>query len=169
MGTDNGGGAYYNAYMRDCGRIPTNKIIHFNYSDTKLLLERIPHPEAHIMSLHRSDSISALISDIKSQKILWPRWDEARGFVNDCLNIRRNITEAPSGKTVMRFVRHGSKADDFMQSTNYACMMKRITVRESLIPNKQILDEIANLFGTATVPTAVQQHIDHIGDGYVSG
>jgi hypothetical protein len=44
------------------------------------------------MSLHRSDSISALIADIKAKKILWPRWDEAVAFVGDCLNMRRNIT-----------------------------------------------------------------------------
>jgi hypothetical protein len=154
IGTDNGGGSYYNAYMRDCGRIPTNKIISFNYTDTKLLLERIPHPEAHIMSLHRSDSISALISDIKAQKIRWPRWDDSSGFVLDCLNMRRNIVESQSGRSVMRYVRHGSKADDFMQSTNYACMMKRIITQEAMIPNRQILDELGSLFGTRQVVTS---------------
>ena len=167
IGTDNGGGSYYNAYMRDCGRIPTNKIISFNYTDTKLLLERIPHPEAHIMSLHRSDSISALISDIKAKKILWPRWDESQGFVMDCLNMRRNITESQSGRAVMRYVRHGSKADDFMQSTNYACMIKRIVTQESLIPNRQILDEIGSLFGTRQVVNTAD-HYQNRG-GHVSG
>lgn len=158
IGTDNGGGSYYNAYMRDCGRIPTNKIISFNYTDTKLLLERIPHPEAHIMSLHRSDSISALISDIKAKKIRWPRWDESGTFVSDCLNMRRNITESQSGRAVMRYVRHGAKADDFMQSTNYACMMKRIVVQESIIPNKQILAELGGLFGTRAVVTTADHY-----------
>lgn len=167
IGTDNGGGSYYNAYMRDCGRIPTNRIISFNYTDTKLLLERIPHPEAHIMSLHRSDSISALISDIKSQKILFPRWDESSGFVLDCLNMRRNITESQSGRSVMRYVRHGAKADDFMHSTNYAVMMKRIVNRESLIPNQQILQELAGLFGTAP-PVSGVSDIGWAG-GHVSG
>ena len=167
IGTDNGGGSYYNAYMRDCGRIPTNKIISFNYTDTKLLLERIPHPEAHIMSLHRSDSISALISDIKAKKIRFPRWDESGGFVLDCLNMRRNITESQSGRAVMRYVRHGSKADDFMQSTNYACMMKRIITQESLIPNRQILDELGGLFGTRQVVTTADHY--RSAGGLVSG
>jgi hypothetical protein len=151
MGTDNGGGSYYNAYMRDCGRIPSNKIINFNYTDTKLLLERIQHPEAHLMSLHRSDSISALIGDVKSQKIRWPRWDDSCGYVLDFLNMRRNITESQSGRSVMRYVRHGAKADDFMQSTNYAVMMKRIVSCESLIPNRQILDELGAMLGTRQV------------------
>ena len=169
IGTDNGGGSYYNAYMRDCGRIQTNRIISFNYTDTKLLLERIEHPEAHIMSLHRSDSISALISDIKSQKILFPRWDESSGFVLDCLNMRRNITETPgSGRTIMRYVRHGAKADDFLHSTNYAAMMKRIVTRESLIPNKQILQELSGLFGMSTPGRGSTGDLDWIG-GHVSG
>lgn len=169
MGTDNGGGQYYNAYMRDCGRIPTNMLIHFQYTDTKLMLDRIPHPEAHIMSLHRSDSISALIADIKDGKLRFPRWDESSGFVLDCLNTRRNITEAPSGKTIIRYIKHGAKADDFMMSTNYAIMMKRILNRESLIPNQQIIDELRTMFGLQTATSAVATAIETMGDGYVSG
>jgi hypothetical protein len=169
MGTDNGGGQYYNAYMRDCGRIPTNLIVHFQYTDTKLILDRIKHPEAHIMSLHRSDSISALIADIKDQKFSWPRWDESSGFALDCLNIRRNITEAPSGRTIMRYIKHGAKADDFMQSMNYAAMMKRIVTRESLIPNRQVLDELAVLFGERVLPTDMTSALDALDGGYVSG
>ncbi len=169
MGTDNGGGAYYNAYMRDCGRIPTNLIIHFQYTDTKLLLNRIPHPEAHIMSLHRSDSISALIADIKDQKISWPRWDESSRLVMHCLNVRRNITEAPSGKTILRYIKHGARADDFFMATNYAVMMKRIINREPIIPNQQVLDELRNLFGISIPNDFASQLGGYIDDGYVSG
>jgi hypothetical protein len=169
MGTDNGGGAYYNAYMRDCGRIPTNLIIHFQYTDTKLMLDRIPHPEAHIMSLHRSDSISALIADIKDQKISWPRWDESSRLVMQCLNIRRNITEAPSGKTVLRYIKHGARADDFFMSTNYAVMMKRIINREPLIPNQQVIDQLRNLFGIAIPNNTASRLGDFMDGGYVSG
>jgi hypothetical protein len=169
MGTDNGGGAYYNAYMRDCGRIPTNLIIHFQYTDTKLMLDRIPHPEAHIMSLHRSDSISALIADIKDQKISWPRWDESSRLVMHCLNIRRNITEAPSGKTILRYIKHGARADDFFMSTNYAVMMKRIINREPLIPNQQVIDQLRNLFGIAIPNDLASRMGDYMDGGYVSG
>ena len=169
MGTDNGGGQYYNAYMRDCGRIPTNLIIHFQYTDTKLVLDRIPHPEAHIMSLHRTDSISAMIADIKDQKVSWPRWDDSAPFVMDCLNIRRNITEGNGGRTVMRYIKHGAKADDFMMSMNYAAMMKRIVTREPLIPNQQVLDELGAMFGMSSIPTHVSNALDMMDDGYVSG
>lgn len=169
MGTDNGGGAYYNAYMRDCGRIPTNRIIHFQYTDTQLVLDRIKHPEAHIMSLHRTDSISALYADLKGGKITWPRWDEVCGFALDFLNTRRNITETPAGRTILRFIKHGAKADDFMMSTNYAVMMKRIINREPFIPNQQIMDEIRTMFGIA-IPNQVQSGLDDLmGGGYVSG
>jgi len=150
MGTDNGGGQYYNAYMRDCGKIPFGKIIQFNYSDVKTFMERIPHPEATLMSLHRTDSISALIGDVKNKKLIFPRWDDAAPFATDFLNMRRNITEIPnSGRTIMRYIRPGSKADDFMQSTNYACMMKRIYTGEPTIPNRQLLAELSSLLGNS--------------------
>jgi len=169
MGTDNGGGQYYNAYMRDCGRIPTNLIIHFQYTDTKLILDRIPHPEANIMSLHRTDSISALIADIKDQKVSWPRWDDSHGFVSDCLNVRRNITETPAGRTILRYMKPGSKADDFLMSMNYAAMMKRIINQEPLIPNKQLVTELRGMFGVA-IPNDIASRLGgHIEDGYVSG
>ena len=150
MGTDNGGGQYYNAYMRDCGRIGTNRIMHFQYTDTKLVLDHIPNPDANILSLHRSDSLSALIGDIKDERIIFPRWDEAQPFVGDCLNVRRNITESASGKKVMRYIRHGSKADDFFHATNYAAMIKRIIGDEPMIPNKQVMAEVASLLGLST-------------------
>jgi len=170
MGTDNGGGQYYNAYMRDCGRIPTNRIIHFQYTDTKLILDRIQHPEAHIMSLHRTDSISAILADIKDEKVSWPRWDDSAPFVLDCLNIRRNITESNNGRTMMRFIKHGAKADDFLMSMNYAAMMKRIVTREPLIPNQQVLDELSRLFGIAPeTPSAVTSALDIMDGGYIGG
>jgi hypothetical protein len=169
MGTDNGGGAYYNAHMRDCGAIPTNLLIHFQYTDTKLMLDRIPHPESNIMSLHRSDSISAVLADIKDGMITWPRWDDSSSFALDCLNVRRNITEAPSGRTIMRYIKHGARADDFLMATNYACMMKRIVCRESLIPNKQIMDELRTMFGIAIPNDMAARMGDLFDGGYVGG
>lgn len=175
MGTDNGGGSYYNAYMRDCGQIPTNRILQFNYSDTKLFLSAIQHPEANLYSLHRSDSISAMIFDIKNQKIRFPRWDDCSGFLNDCLNMRRNITETPGGKGIMRYIRHGSRADDFLHSSNYAAMLGRILLNAPTIPNAQIIREISSLFagGVGSVYTGVagEMYEDEYGgqSGYFHG
>lgn len=169
MGTDNGGGAYYNAYMRDCGQIPTNLIVHFQYTDTKLLLERIAHPEANIMSLHRSDSISAVLADLKDGRISWPRWDDSSPFALDCLNVRRNITETPAGRSIMRYIKHGAKADDFLMATNYACMMKRIVCREPLIPNKQIMEELREMFGLSIPNDLASRMGDMFEGGYVGG
>ena len=121
------------------------------------------------MSLHRSDSISALIADIKDQKISWPRWDESSRLVMHCLNVRRNITEAPSGKTILRYIKHGARADDFFMSTNYAVMMKRIINREPLIPNQQVIDQLRQLFGMAIPNSLAARMGDYIEDGYVSG
>jgi hypothetical protein len=60
-----------------------------------------------------------------------------------------------------------AKADDFMMSTNYAVMMKRIITREPVIPNRQILQELATMFGLAQAPSA--QIGQMYEGGYVSG
>lgn len=170
IGSDNGGGQYYNAYLRDCGRIPSDKFLVFHYTDTKNVLSRIDRSDMHVFSLHRTDSISALISDIKNLKIVFPRWDSAQGFLTDFLNMRRNINETNTGRSVMRYIKHGSKADDFMQSTNYALMLKRVVLRENIIPNQQILDEINALFGVAVpIETRKAQSILAALGGHISG
>lgn len=169
IGTDNGGGLYYNHHLRDCGRIPTERLVHFQYTDTKLVLDRIQGPAgSNILSLHRTDSISALIEDVKTRKINWPRWDESSGFALDFLNSRRNITETNTGRTMMRYIKHGAKADDFMQSANYACMMKRIINREPLIPNAQILEELRGMFGIS-IPRSMGNMGDLWDSGPISG
>jgi hypothetical protein len=66
----------------------------------------------------------------------------------DCLNMRRNITETPTGKGIMRYLKDPKRADDFMHSTNYAAMMRRIILKEPTIPNQQLVRELAGTFGT---------------------
>jgi len=74
------------------------------------------------------------------------------------------------GRSTMRYIKHGSKADDFMQSTNYALMLKRIVLRESVIPNQQILDEINAIFGVAVpIETRKAQSILQALGGHISG
>lgn len=145
MGTDEGGGSYYNAHIRDEGGIPANRIVSFKYGDPLDFLHLIEHPYWLMMSLHRTDSISALYEDVKDRKFLFPAWGDCKGFLLDFLNCRRNFTETNTGRSVMRFMKHGAKADDFMMSSNYATMMKRITLNESTIPNAQFLREINSI------------------------
>jgi hypothetical protein len=84
--------------------------------------------------------------------------------------MRRNIAETESGRAKMRYIKHGSKADDFMQSTNYAMMFKRVVLRESTIPNQQVLDEINGMFGLAMpVETRRAQSILTAMGGHISG
>lgn len=154
MGTDEGGGQFYNAFMRDEGGIATNRIVSFKYGDPNDFLHRIEHPYWLMMSLHRTDSISALIEDVKNRRFLFPAWGSSNGFLRDFLNCRRNFTEIPgTGRTVMRYMKHGSKSDDFMMSTNYAAMMKRITLNENTIPNKQFLREVNSIISGGSMPS----------------
>jgi hypothetical protein len=170
IGADNGGGQYYNAYLRDCGRIPSDRFLVFQYAETRNVLSRIDRTDMHVFSLHRTDSISALINDIKNVKIIFPRWDSVQHFLMHFLNMRRNINETNMGRSTMRYIKHGSKADDFMQSTNYALMLKRIVLRESVIPNQQILDEINSIFGVSVpIETRRAQSILQSLGGHISG
>jgi len=115
------------------------------------MLDRIPNPYAVVASLHRTDSLSAVFEDVKAQRIIFPRWENARGFALDFLNVQRNITERPNGSTIWRYLKDPRVADDFLHSTNYACMIKRITMQESLIPNAQFVRELCALMGVTAI------------------
>ena len=56
-----------------------------------------------------------------------------------------------------------------MHSTNYACMMKRIVTKESLIPNRQILDELSTLFGLQPIAAHAANQLGIIKGGTISG
>ena len=168
IGADDGGGAYYNAYLRDCGRIPNERVITFAYTDTQMFIKRLDHPEIQKLSLHRTDSLSAFIGDIKDQKVRFPKWGESATFLQDCLNMRRNMTTSNSGRTVMRYLRKATASDDFMHASNFALMVLRILIRQPSIPNKDLMEEMARRFGTmAHKPTP--QDLTRITGGLVSG
>lgn len=168
IGADDGGGAYYNAYLRDCGRIPNERVITFAYTDTQMFIKRLDHPEIQKLSLHRTDSLSAFIGDIKDQKVRFPKWGESATFLQDCLNMRRNMTTSNSGRTVMRYLRKATASDDFMHASNFALMVLRILTRQPSIPNKELMDEMARRFGTmAHSPT--QHDLTRMTGGLISG
>lgn len=146
FGCDNGVGHYYNAYLRDCGKIRSDRLILFQYNDVKDFLAPIENSMFNLFSLNRTDSISALFSDVKAPKLRLrcPRWDESSPYLTDYLNSIRSVTETPGGRGIMRYIRHGSKSDDFMQACNFAVTLGRILLREQLIPSQQLLDELAH-------------------------
>lgn len=161
VGADEGGGKYYNAYLRDQSGISSKRVITFAYSDTQQVMSKLDDPIATIMSLNRTDSISALYEDIKHRRLIFPTWQEASPFVNDFLHMRRNMTtSSQTGRTVMRYLRKSQLADDFLHSTNYAAMVKRVICRESLIPNQQLLRELLEQLGL---------HVQTGSTGYVHG
>ncbi len=146
IATDNGVGHYYNAYLRDCGKIRSDRLILFQYNDVKDYMAQIENAMFNLYSLNRTDSLSALFADVKAprMRLRCPRWDESSPFLLDFLNSIRTITELPNGRGIMRYVRHGSKADDFMQAVNFAVNLGRVLLRENMIPSQQLLDEMAH-------------------------
>lgn len=152
IATDNGAGHYYNAYLADCGRIPKGNLIVMNYTDNKLFLSRIDNDSPfNLFSLHRSDSISSLIQNIRDKRLRFPRWDLSKGFLEDILNIRRNITENPSGRGIMRYIKAGNRADDFMQATNFALTLAKAILGESIIANRAAVEDIRKTIGGSAV------------------
>jgi len=146
IAADNGVGHYYNAYLRDCGKVRSDRLILFQYNDVKDFMAQIENSMFNLYSLNRTDSISALFSDVKPPKmrLRCPRWDESSTYLMDFLNSIRSVTETPSGRSIMRYIRHGSKADDFMQAVNFAVTLGRVILREPLIPSQQLLDELSH-------------------------
>lgn len=163
IAADNGVGHYYNAYLRDCGKIRSDRLILFQYNDVKDFMSQIENSMFNLYSLNRTDSISALYSDVKPPKmrLRCPRWDESSPYLMDFLNSIRSVTETPSGRSIMRYIRHGSKADDFMQAVNFAVTLGRVLLRESLIPSQQLLDELSHSMQTGDM--------GHGGAGLFSG
>jgi hypothetical protein len=118
----------------------------FQYNNVKDFMAPIDNPYFNLFSLNRTDSISALFNDIKAPliRLRCPRWDESAVFLTDFMNSIRTVTETPSGRGILRYIRHGSKADDFMQAVNYAVCLGRIIMREPMIPSQQLLDELSH-------------------------
>lgn len=170
IGADNGVGHYYNAYLRDCGKIRSDRLVLFQYNDVKDYLAPIQNSMFNLYSLNRTDSISALFSDVKAPRyrLRCPRWDQSATYLNDFTNSIRSITETPSGKNIMRYIRHGSKADDFMQAVNFAVTLGRVLLREPLIPSQQLIDELAHTMQVDLGSGSVQTWAQDMG-GYFSG
>lgn len=145
IAADNGVGQYYNAYMRDCGAIRSDRLILFQYNDVKDYMSRIENPLFNLYSLNRTDSISALFAEIKAPKLRLrcPRWDESAPYLLDFLNSIRVVTERPDGRGILRYVKPGSKADDFMQAINFAVNLARVILRDDLLPSQQLVDEMS--------------------------
>lgn len=170
MGADHGGGDLYNALMRDAGSIPSGRFFQYSYGAPKRFLQRIKDTQQglYMFSLHRSDSLSAVIGDIKKQRFVCPRWDESSTFLMDCLNMFRTMTEAAStGRTLFRYLRDPAKADDFFHALNYATITMKVLIGESSIPNAQVIAEMQLLMqqGGSGLSSIL---MPGAGDGYSS-
>ena len=152
IAADNGVGHYYNAYLRDCGKIRSDRLILFQYNDVKDFMAPIQNSMFNLYSLNRTDSISALFGDVKAPKmrLRCPCWHDSAKFLGDFLNSVRSVTETPGGRNIMRYIRHGSKADDFMQAVNFAVTLGRVLLREQMIPSQQLLDELSHSMQVGT-------------------
>lgn len=144
MSTDNGGGNYYNVHIRDSGGIPLNSFLVYNYSDSlKGFLSPIDHPSFNLYSLARTDSLTMLFEAIKAKRIRFPRWEESSVYLNDLLNIVRNITSSEAtGRKVTRYVRVANRADDTAHALNYALTTARIALHEPGIPDAHVVRQL---------------------------
>ena len=150
IGSDFGMGMYYNNYIQQSGRIPYEKHFVWNYTSGSALMAPIKSEGAFLnhLSYHKTESLSALFADIKRDggpRIRTGNWADTRTFLMDFLNSYRTISDTGSGN--VRYLRHGSKADDVLHAVNFAMGVVRVVLNEPMIENKMLVERLRNSMG----------------------
>lgn len=159
VATDEGGGSYYNAILRDQSGLDPKQLVTFAYTGTKKFLARLPKVDdaIYVYSLNKTDSLSLLFADVKDAQIIMPCWEESKTFLKDLLAARRNIVTSDSGKKYFRYIRHGAMSDDFMDSMNYMNVVRRVLTDRSFIPNPEDRDDLyTRLFNRGGSPKIIK-------------
>lgn len=154
IGSDAGMGDFYNKFLQASGDIPVERHIVWGYSASgKALIAPCKAEGAalrHLM-LNRTESISALFSDIKregSPRIRAPHWEDMRIILTDLINSYRNVRiNEETGKKTIRFIRHGAKPDDFLHALNFAVSTARLILEEPIIKDPALLERMRQALG----------------------
>lgn len=146
MASDFSAGSLYNLMLRDQQGVKasTHLILGYGGPETSVF-SRPAHSELlNHFSVNKTESITHLFSFVKMER---PRlrcynWNDAREFLLDFLNLFRSPIETASGRSIMRYRRHGSKADDGLHAVNFALLLSRILLQEPLIEDRGLKSEL---------------------------
>lgn len=146
LASDFGVGFYYNTKLREY--IDARRHLVFQYVGP-----RSPHihrPDATEMvnhyTINKTEMISNLFAAVKSRRILCYRYEEAQAYLNDFLQIYRNVKESDNGPTVFTFGSNPSKPNDAAQAVNYAFILARILLGEPLFDDPAVQREFEAIF-----------------------
>lgn len=137
LGCDRGvGEVYINALRKLMNPL---KVITFKYAVPKSAMLAIPKESQflNMYSLNRTESISALFSEIKNERIRTGSWEEMKDNLLECLNLVRSPSESSSGETSLLYLKKPNKTDDFLHSLNFACILAKVIRGEPLFEDEQ--------------------------------
>lgn len=173
IASDFGVGMAYNMLLRESPHINPERHLIFNYTGPNTAPVSAPksgHGWFNQFALNRTESITMLYSSIKKETpdIRCFKWDLAKHYLSDFLNLYRIPTENTTGTYSFRYRRHGSKPDDTLHAVNFAYVLSRIIRGEPVVEDRALQERLRQLFqsGHTPNPTAVRAIY---GQGVVSG
>jgi hypothetical protein len=142
IATDFGVGYYYNTQLRL--KIPESKHLIFQYTGPRSKV--IARPPATEMRNHfvvnKTETISMLYEALKNGMLKSFRWEEASPFLNDFLQVYRNVVESTIGLSTFTWASNPSKPNDALQACNYILILSKILRGEAIFEDPQLELEV---------------------------
>jgi len=149
LASDFGVGAVYNSRLRE--KIPPERHLVFNYVGPACDL--ICEPKGPHMfnqwSLNKTESISLTFDAVRRKRIRCYAWPYAGEYLTDFLNLFRAPGEGSStghggGASTFVYRAHPSKPNDTLMATNYAYMLGKIALGESMFADSALKLRLEN-------------------------
>lgn len=145
LANDYGGGAVYANEIKKL--MDPLKVIMFKYKPTGTFLSIPKKSEMfNLYSLHRTDSITTLFMDIKGIRVRAPRWEHSMEYLKDFLVLTRVPWETQQGVTGFLYTKPATKTDDMLHAVNYATVLAKLILGESLFEDEVGMELFRNYF-----------------------
>lgn len=151
MCSDVGGGALYNTYLRESGKISPDKHLVLRYTGPQTSLFSRPKEGMGMFNewyVNKTESVSSLFDAIKRQpspRIRCYNWETAKPDLAHFLNVYRYLSDTDQGSKKWRWMRAGGKPDDFVHAMNYAFIGCKVALREPIIEDRAVRDQLYKL------------------------
>lgn len=155
MGSDMGMGMLYNNLIRMSGKISGNRhfVIQYGGNPGRVVAPmQTPGAPPNYFVAHRTETLSALFSMIRKpaegqrqvgQRFHCFSWEKAEPYLEEFLNIHRDLQETASGSNLFKYRKHGSKTDDIVHALNFAHIAESIVTGQDIVSSTGILETMA--------------------------
>jgi hypothetical protein len=144
--TDRGGGDLYNNTIKLSGRIPFHTHWSVNYTGPNTAFIAKPPADsgyayANLVMMNKMESITSLFRVIKKDKpgLRCYQYPLAERALSDFTNILRVPQDTDLGESKLKFIKHPSKSDDFVQAINIALHIGRVIYGEPVTDDSKTL------------------------------